>query len=287
MAPRQPHVPLIPDEKWLKLYDTAQISIGENFRESPQMLSMFNQGLPGEFFFRDSDYTHNWNNLPAGPPRSESVIKNFTKAYFATLSNLDYQVGLLMDALEKRGLKENTVIVFLSDNGYFLGNHGLGNKLTMHEESVRVPLFIHWDGLKQKGIESRELVSSLDIFPTILELADIPVPGHIYGKSLISLFEAPDRPIHEFVASESVGVDGKPGQGHRMIRTLEWKYILTGTNQEVLYNEYEDPMELHNLIEEHPDQAIQMRKLMLEWMKQTGDQHQQIILPGPSSPRSE
>ena len=182
---------------------------------------------------------------------------------------------MLVDALEERGLKENTVIVFLSDNGYFLGNHGLGNKLTMHEESVRVPLFIHWDGLKQKNIVSRELVSSLDIFPTILELAGITIPDHIYGKSLSPLFDKPDRPIHDFVASESVGVDGKTGQGHRMVRTREWKYILTGTNEEVLYNENEDPLELYNLIDEHPEQAIKMRMLMAGWMKQTGDQHQQ------------
>mgnify|MGYP006286907025 CR=1 FL=1 len=159
------------------------------------------------------------------------------------------------------GRKENTVIIFLSDNGYFLGNHGLGNKITMHEESVRVPLFINWDGLKNKGIECSQLVSSLDVFPSVLELAGIPVPGHVFGTSLIPLFSEPESPIHDYVASECVGKGGKTGQGHRMVRTMEWKYILTGTNEEVLYNELGDPHELVNLINERPEIAGQMREI--------------------------
>ncbi len=273
LAPRQPHVPLIPDNRWLNLYDTSCIALPGNFRESPLMQSMFNQGLPGELFFRDCDYTHNWKNLPAGPPRSVAVIKDFTKAYYATISHLDHQVGRLVDVLEQKGLKENTVIIFLSDNGYFLGNHGLGNKITMHEESVRVPLFIHWDGLKKKGFECRQLVSSLDVFPTVLELAGIPVPSHVFGTSLIPLFSDPETPIHDYVVSECVGKGGKTGQGHRMVRTLEWKYILTGTSEEVLYDELGDPHELVNLIKEHPEIAGQMREYLANWMNQTGDQH--------------
>lgn len=273
MAPRQPHVPLVPDEKWLSIYDTSLISIPQNFRETPLLQSMFNQGLPGELFFRDSDYTQNWRNLPAGPPRSEAVMKQYIKAYYATISNLDHQVGMLVDALEKKGIWENTVLIFLSDNGYFLGAHGLGNKITMHEESVRVPMFIHWDGLAKKGIGCRELVSSLDVIPTVLELAGIAIPDQIFGTSLTPLFDDPEKPLHDYVASECVGVGGLPGQGHRMVRTKEWKYILTGTNEEVLYNEIKDPYELQNLLKKHPEQAEKMRGLMADWMKQTGDKH--------------
>ena len=273
LAPRQPHVPLHPAEKWLEMYDTAEISLGPNFRESPEMLSMYNQGLPGEIFFRDSKYTDNWKNLPAGPPRSAGVIKDYTKAYYATISHLDHQVGVLMDALEEKGLARNTVIIFLSDNGYFLGHHGLGNKLTMHEESVRVPLFIHWSGLKNKGVRCDELVSSLDVIPTVLELAGIRVPDNVMGSSLVPLLDDPATPIHDWVASESVGVGGARGQGHRMVRNKQWKYILTGVNEEALFEETADPAELDNLVLKEPATADQMRRLMIEWMNQTGDRH--------------
>ncbi|MCK4747665.1 MAG: hypothetical protein KAT15_11535, partial [Bacteroidales bacterium] len=76
------------------------------------------------------------------------------------------------------------------------------------------------------------------------------------------------------VASECVGVDGKPGEGHRMVRTRRWKYILTDMNEEILYNEIADPGEQYNLIQENPVKANQMRQFMIQWMMQTGDQHQ-------------
>lgn len=274
LAPRQPHLPLLPTEKWLAKYDTSQISLPENFREYPELMSIYNQGLPGEFFFRDSKCRDVWKKLPAGPPRSTSVIKDFTKAYYATISHLDYQIGTLMDALKDKKLNKNTLIIFLSDNGYFIGNHGLGNKITMNDESVRVPMFIHWNGLKNKGIECRELVSSLDIFPTILELAGIPVPEHVAGKSLVPLFNEPGTPIHEYVASECVGKGGKKGEGHRMVRTKTWKYILTDINEEYLCDENSDPYEQNNLIGEDPERDNHMRQLMIQWMEQVGDTHQ-------------
>lgn len=273
LAPRQPHVPLIPGEEWLALYDTTEITTAENFREKPLPHSMFNQGLPGELFFRDSDYTHNWKQLPAGPPRSREVIREYTMAYYATISHLDRQIGDLVESMENKGILDNTMIIFLSDNGYFLGNHGLGNKITMHEESVHVPLFIRWPGLAKQGIRCGELVSSLDLFPTILEAAGVNPPEGIPGVSLFPLFKDPGTAIHDYVASECVGVGGTTGQGHRMVRTKEWKYILTGTSEEVLYNELKDPGELHNLIEKEPGQAHSMRRHMAEWMELTGDSH--------------
>jgi arylsulfatase A-like enzyme len=100
------------------------------------------------------------------------------KAYYATISHLDNQVGRLVEHLKSTGPYNNTLIIFLSDNGYDIGNQGLGNKITMHKESVRVPMFIYYAALPNKGIKSNALVSSLDVYPTILQLAGTELPVH-------------------------------------------------------------------------------------------------------------
>ncbi|MCB1122037.1 MAG: sulfatase-like hydrolase/transferase [Verrucomicrobiae bacterium] len=151
VAPHQPHVPLLPKQVWLDLYETSSLALPRNFRISPLEESINNQGLPGEDYYRDSKYIKNWRDLPAGPPRDEAVMRAFTHAYYATISHLDHQVGSMVDQLKAAELWENTILIYLSDNGYHLGSHGLGNKITMHEESVRVPMFAVGPGIPREN----------------------------------------------------------------------------------------------------------------------------------------
>ena len=97
----------------------------------------------------------------AGPPRTKEQLRKFVKHYYAQISRLDDQIGRLVPRLDELGLRENTVIVFLSDNGYHLGSHGLGNKITMHEESVRVPMFVAGASVSRRDERTAALVSSL------------------------------------------------------------------------------------------------------------------------------
>tara|TARA_R110002050_G_scaffold295966_1_gene455420 strand:- start:186 stop:1547 length:1362 start_codon:yes stop_codon:yes gene_type:complete len=274
LAPRQPHVPLKPAQQWLELYPLENISIEKNFLTTPEQESVFNQGLPGEHYYRDSDYTNNYKNLPAGPPRSTEVISEFTKAYYATITHLDFQIGYFINQLKDSGHMENTVFIFLSDNGYLLGNHGLGNKLTMHEESVRIPMFIYWDQLKIDVHESEALVSSTDLLPTILNIAGLPIPEYLHGKSVLPILKDPSVSINDFIASESVGVGGKVGTGHRMIRSPEWKYIITDINDELLFNLSDDPYELNNLIDKDAYESIlvKLKGYYQEWRDLVGDE---------------
>ena len=174
LAAKQPHLPLKPQQQWIDLYEGVDFPLEPNFRESPLQESFFNQGLPGENLYLNSDYTDNYKNLSAGPPRSPETIKEFVKAYYATISHLDAQVGALIQQLRSAGKLENTIVIFLADNGCFLGNHGLGNKITMHEESVRVPFFVYGDRIKNKGTRFDQIVSSLDVLPPILTLPASP-----------------------------------------------------------------------------------------------------------------
>lgn len=275
LAPHRPHLPLLPEQEWLDLYAHAELRLDPNFREAPRDESFFNQGLPGQHFYRDCDYTKNYKNLPGGPPRSADVILEFIRAYYASVSQLDHELGATVAQLKASGRYENTVLVFLSDNGYFLGNHGLGNKITMHEESVRVPMFVHAPGRVRGGARCPELVSSLDLYPTLMELAGVDAPRCLMGRSLLPLFRNPARNFREYAASECVGAGGKKGEGHRMVRTNEWKYILSDTNDEALFNEHADPFELDNRAADPSARPVltRLRGFMREWMDAVGDTH--------------
>ncbi len=273
VATNQPHIPLNPDQKWIDQYSDVELPLDKNFMEQPSSESFFNQGLPGENYFRDSNYKGNHNHLPAGPPRSPDIMREFSKIYYATISHLDAQIGKLIEQIESRGLMENTLIIFLSDNGYFLGNHGLGNKLTMHEESVRIPFFINWDQLKKKSASTDALISSIDLFPTILELAGAEIPEYCQGVSLNPLLSGSSEYIREYVISESVGVGGKLGQGHRMVVTHEWKYMLSDVGDEALYHLGNDLYELDNLInnQQHIKMINKLKENLARWKKLSGD----------------
>lgn len=273
VAPRQPHVPLLPEKRWLNRYDSEELSLPDNFRREPTPKSVNNQGRPGQHYYRDSEYRNNHRQLSAGPPRDEATMRQFIRAYYAVVSHLDHQVGRLVEQLESRGLRQRTMIVFLSDNGYHLGSHGLGNKITMHEESVRVPMFMTGPGVP-KGRKSQALVSSLDVYPTLLELAGADLmPAHLMGKSLVPLLRDPEDRIRATVFSECVGVGGGPGEGHRMARSDRWKYILTGTNEPYLFDQRDDPHEMDNRIDdpERANVASELRGELSRWMEAIGD----------------
>jgi arylsulfatase A-like enzyme len=162
----------------------------------------------------------------------------------------------------------------LADNGYFLGNHGLGNKITMHEESVRVPMFVHSPLLPVKHAKSDALVSSLDVYPTILDLAGVPVPPHLMGKSLRPILKNPAAAVRECVVTECVGIpENRLGVGHRMARTDRYKYILSDADEEAFFDLKNDPYEMNNLIG-NPELKAEIekhRKMLRDWMTSVGE----------------
>ena len=203
-------------------------------------------------------------------------MKQFIKAYYATISHLDHQIGSLINRLDELGLGEDTIIIFLSDNGYHLGNHGLGNKITMHEESVRVPMWIRWKGTIKPGQKTKALVSSLDVYATLLDLANAAPPKERgQGTSLQTLMQNPNADHRLAVFSECTGVGGKKGEGHRMIRMQDWKLVLTDQNEWHFYDRNKDPYERQNLYGKG-GAADEVRWQTLQtplhgWMKRIGD----------------
>ncbi len=277
LAPHQPHMPLLPSQEWLDLYPLGSIALPSNFRIEPLPNSIFNQGVPGELFYRDSNYSKNAKKLSGGPPRSADVMKEFIQYYYAVVSHLDHQIGNFITQLQEAGEVDNTWIFFLSDNGYHLGDHGLGNKITMHEESVRVPMFAvppknHPEAKYKTRTES--LVSSLDIYPTLLELAGGKAPDKTRGKSLVPLLNSPTSEHHPYIFSECVGVRGKPREGHRMVFNGTLKLVLTDADEYHLYNLKTDPDELKNIFptkNSFPEELRRLHSELTVWMRSIGD----------------
>ena len=146
----------------------------------------------------------------------------------------------------------------------------------MHEESVRVPCFFHSPLLPHKAVTSQTLASSLDIYPTLLDFAGAPLPPHLAGKSLRPVLQDPQAKVRDAIVSECVGVGGKLGQGHRMVRTDRFKYMLSGDNEEALFDLESDPYEQHNLLGDprYQEQLQAHRQQLITWMDSVGDTHE-------------
>jgi len=292
LTPHNPHVPYTAPQRFKDLYKDSVITLDPNWMESPPMQSFFNQAAPGDIGFRDGKLSI-YQNAPAGqtcgPPRSAEAMKEVIKAYYGDLSMLDEQVGTFVEQMKAAGLYENTVIIFLSDNGYHLGNHGLGNKITMHEESVRVPMFIHSPLLLVKGAQSEALVSSLDVFPTIIDFAGVTPPPQLMGKSLRPIMNAPGSTVRDYVITECVGPpENRGGTGHRMVRTDHFKYMLSTDDEEAFFDLRADPYEMKNLIAEPSQGAVieRHRAMLGEWASSVGEKRLTMEAARQKPPRA-
>jgi arylsulfatase A-like enzyme len=197
------------------------------------------------------------------------------KGYYAAITAMDQQIGRLIDRLEERGLREDTLIVFTSDNGFSCGHHGFWGKgngtfpLNMYENSIRVPFVASHPGRIPRGTVSEAMVNGYDFMPTLLEYLDLPRPDAATedrprrpGESrLPALLGDPDAGRNQVVAHTEYGTV-------RMLRTERWKYVhryAFGPHE--LYDLENDPEERNNLIDDpdHQDRVESMRTELVQW----------------------
>ena len=167
----RPHTPFVAPKKYFDLYEPRKIEIPE---------------IPDDYLSA---------TLPKPAAKSIRAKKNqldlekklaqeIKEAYYATISFVDAQVGRLIDQLEASGLDKNTVIVFTSDHGYHMGEHGHWQKQTLFENATRIPLIISTPNTLKNGTKSSSPVELIDLYPTLMDLLNINTPKHVVGKSL-------------------------------------------------------------------------------------------------------
>ncbi len=194
--------------------------------------------------------------LTVKPPNyslSEELQRQAIEAYFASITFMDAQVGRLLDALDRLKLADKTVVVFMSDHGYHLGEHGLWQKMTLFEESARVPIVISAPGMKAAGQGCDRLIESIDVYPTVAELCGLKGPAELEGRSARPLLDDPAQPWKKGAYTQ---VNRQGGAVGRSVRSERYRYTEwdEGRQGAELYDHETDPHEFKNLASE-PAQA--------------------------------
>jgi len=188
--------------------------------------------------------------------------------YFANVTMIDAQVGKLMEALDRRGVLDDTVIIFTSDHGDCLNDHGHSQKWTMYEQSVRVPAIVWGPGRVTAGRRVDDLVSLFDFGPTVLELAGIEAPRWMEARSLMPYLQGEDAKPRRYVFAEHAGDRILHGtEFMTMIRDHHWKLVhFVDYEEGQLFDLLADPQELHNLWDAPQSEPIR-RELVNEILK--------------------
>jgi arylsulfatase A-like enzyme len=242
----KPHTPYVSPKKYFDLYDIDKIkvpTIPDGYLDTipePAKMSLIKRTAETEL--------------------SDELAKKSILAYWAAISFVDAQIGRVLDALDELGQRDNTVILFSSDHGYHMGEHKHYQKTTLFEESARVPLIISAPGMKHRGAETSALVEMVDFYPTLSELAGLPMPGKIAGVSLVPILGNPAATVRDSALTQL-----KTGNGYT-IRTDRYRYTRWeegGEDMIELYDWQSDPDEMKNLARnpEHKNLVAKMDAL--------------------------
>ena len=196
---------------------------------------------PEPFSDRLHPYFRWWRTVSGIEDVTDEETLRARTAYWALVARMDAMIGEILDALRENGLEENTLVVYSSDHGEQLGEHGLWWKQTFYEASVRVPVILSWPGVLSEGGRSRRVINSLDLNATMLDALGAPALPNSRGRSLLPLLLSADAPWDDTTFSEYCTDEGC---FHRMIRSGDWKLNYYHGQEPQLFNLAEDPDEL-------------------------------------------
>lgn len=249
----KPHSPPTAPQRFFDLYDPDKIELTPDFASWPTVPPGFPKAA---IRMQNSD-------LFVGRGASRWEAKQVIRAYIASISYTDWNIGRVVHELDVLGLRDNTIIVFVADHGYQLGEKGKWSKhASLFEMGTRVPLIIVAPDAVGNGRASFRLVESLDIYPTLVELCGLPLPPQkIEGTSLVPLLNQPDR-AWDKPAFSVYSADGRTLHGIA-VRHEKWRYAEFGVgarNGALLFDEEADPLEMKNLVDD-PHYAQQRARL--------------------------
>ena len=232
----RPHVPFVAPKKYFDLYDINDFKVPQstddylNTIPKPAAISVRRKKEQVDL---DSD-----------------LAKEIKHAYYATTSFVDAQIGRVLDKLKETGLDKNTIVVFTSDHGYHLGEHGHWQKQTLFEDGTRVPLIIAGPGIKNNKEIINNPVELVDLYPTIMDLVQMQTPKFVSGKSIVPLLENSENIVRENALTElQVNTGNGIAQGYsiktKRYRLSQWEH--KGVKAYELYDHYTDTSELNNI----------------------------------------
>ncbi len=235
----RPHTPYVAPRKYFDLYPLANIQIAQNPPDD-------RAGIPPAAL----------TNHAGEATMTDEQRRKAIQAYDASVTFMDAQVGRLLDALDRLELADRTIVVFLGDHGYHLGEHGMWQKMSLFEESARVPLIVAAPGRKANAGPCFRLAELVDVYPTLAELCGLTPPANLDGRSLVPLLDDPLQPWKN--AAFTQVFRGRPENRFygRSIRTERFRYTEwdEGRKGVQLYDHSADPQEFRNLAN-NPDYA--------------------------------
>jgi arylsulfatase A-like enzyme len=166
--------------------------------------------------------------------------KDAIQSYLATCAYVDMNIGRLLEGLDKSPVAKNTIIVLWGDHGWSFGEKKHWRKFALWEEPTRAPLVYVAPGVTRPGTVCDQPVDFMTIYPTLCELAGVPIPSHVEGRSALALLKDPKAQWNEPAITTH-------GQGNHTVRTPDWRYIRYADGSEELYDEKKDPYEWTNL----------------------------------------
>ncbi len=240
-----PHFPLVVPEKWKRL-DPTSLKHRPNVRKE-----------------------------------DEKEMRECLALYYAMIENLDHNMGRLLDTIAETPGFEDTLIVYISDHGDFMGSHGLQSRKEFpREEAIRIPaLFHNPERISAQGPRD-EFFSLVDLLATTCGIAGLPVPAYSQGMDFSPAlrnqsFEGPEDTLHEMIANPRWNLSFVDW---RAIRTKDWKYAFYEDGREELFNLKDDPYELNECSEAMPEQRVQMRELLLKRLRETREPFFDVII---------
>jgi iduronate 2-sulfatase len=210
---------------------------------------------------------------------TDDLRQQAVQAYFASVTFMDAQVGRILEALDRLGLADNTIVVFTSDHGYHLGEHGLWQKMSLFEESARVPMIIAAPGTGSRGSVSSAPVGLVDLYPTLADLCEVKAPNNLQGQSLVPMLKNPSHAGRGWSLTQVT----RRGKGTQIfgftLRTPRWRYTEWDEARQgcELYDHDADPLEQTNLAADagHADRvaqlAAQLKEAVADTFPKTGE----------------